>query len=298
MLIAHHIIDTLRSGKTPYQVLTYPDVSQDREFTEAAASLIEKAEKFDFGELVLEQVPEEKHPNSVMFPDGAIYRPPPLSEEERGFWAEGFIPLPAPLIWLEFSLGGSRTGLLVIEEGMEWACSRFDVVNGVLAYDGSRVCANRTESLVEGGLRVSMIAHDSVAMRAKEDTQYRHNNLAGMALVIYMVLMIHSRTTERIAAPEGPPKLNKKRASKGKSPLQAHTVVNIVPNSYRDAAEQGGTHASPRLHWRRSHLRRYEKQTTASKWSEQHQAWVAVIPRMLVGKAELGEVSHHYKVAT
>jgi hypothetical protein len=125
---------------------------------------------------------------------------------------------------------------------------------------------------------------------------------SSLPLVSYLTLMLNSKTTEVTREP-APAKLNKHRLAKGKTPLPAHRVVTIVPLAYRTVARGGGTHASPRLHWRRSHKRHFEEKPVASAatwmpnevWLGKAGWWVVVIPRFLVGKVELGEVSHEYR---
>lgn len=56
-----------------------------------------------------------------------------------------------------------------------------------------------------------------------------------------------------LAAPE---KLNKQRAKKGKPPVFEYRIVDIPAWALAKADGLGGTHASPRLHWRRGHERR------------------------------------------
>jgi len=124
---------------------------------------------------------------------------------------------------------------------------------------------------------------------------------SSLPLVDYLTLMLHSRTTE-VHVEHAPERLNKRRMEHGKVPLPAHRAVNIVPLSYRTSPRGAGTHASPRLHWRRSHKRHFEERTGGAVWvpAEQWKGkvgwWVTVVPRFLVGKAELGEVSHEYRV--
>lgn len=53
-----------------------------------------------------------------------------------------------------------------------------------------------------------------------------------------------------------PEKLNRQRAKKGKPPIFEYRIVEIPAWAVAKAESQGGTHASPRLHWRRGHERR------------------------------------------
>jgi len=53
--------------------------------------------------------------------------------------------------------------------------------------------------------------------------------------------------------------LNRKRIKKGKHPLFTYKTLEIdMPNYRTDKKGFGGTHASPRLHLRRAHIRRYK----------------------------------------
>lgn len=59
-------------------------------------------------------------------------------------------------------------------------------------------------------------------------------------------------TVEKIPAPV---KLNKKREEKNRPPIQEYSIVKL-PNYSAGQPHQGGTHASPRAHFRRGHIRR------------------------------------------
>lgn len=53
-----------------------------------------------------------------------------------------------------------------------------------------------------------------------------------------------------------PTKLNAKRVARGKVPLFSYKTLSLaVPNIRRASANAGGTHASPRVHLRRGHIR-------------------------------------------
>jgi len=62
-----------------------------------------------------------------------------------------------------------------------------------------------------------------------------------------------------IETKDNPPPLalNKKRIARGKVPLYSFKTLHIkVPNERHTSTPQGGTHASPRVHLRRGHIRR------------------------------------------
>lgn len=148
-----------------------------------------------------------------------------------------------------------------------------------------------------------LIGHGAVKTADQAQHWARELHLdADADLAIYMTMMLSSRTTEvRYEAP--PEKLNRARMKRGNTPLPAHRIVTIVPGKYIDQGDaQGGTHRSPRLHWRRSHRRHYPNRVPSAVWldSEQHKGvtgwWVGIIARQLVGLAKDGEVSHEYFV--
>lgn len=89
------------------------------------------------------------------------------------------------------------------------------------------------------------------------------------------------KMTEELA----PPRLNIARAKRRKVPLSDHTVVTIDISALSAAASgQGGTHSSPRLHWRRGHIRRLPSGDLTE------------VRACLVGSLAAGMVTHDYKV--
>jgi len=85
-----------------------------------------------------------------------------------------------------------------------------------------------------------------------------------------------------------PFKLNKKRAERGRPPLFEHHILKISGvSSTGKAVPLGGTHASPRKHWRRGHVRVYHRNSLKEKKT--------LIPACLVNGR--GFVSKDYEVA-
>lgn len=82
-----------------------------------------------------------------------------------------------------------------------------------------------------------------------------------------------------------PAKLNKQRAKKGRPPIFEYRIVEIPAWAKAKAEGLGGTHASPRLHWRRGHERRL---------GEGRKTFVHAC---LVGVAENGFIHKDYAVA-
>lgn len=304
MLIVHKIVDGLR-GTKKYGLIEIPGVTPA--MRAAAARRIADAEKFDFGRPPLE--PDPVVPGKWILPA--------LSSDEVSWWRAGLVPLPAPACWFEFEMGGTRTGYLVRDEGEAWVIERFDFTAGGVVYDaiekrtaladpgasadsiGTTVGGNAeaVKFFLELGRRGDLTAHDRAYLSAEQ--------LAIDApFVVYFALMLNSRTTEKEPVRQSRSVLSVARTRRGRSPLADHLIVRIVPERYvsREPGAGGGTHRSPRLHWRRSHLRHYDRPTPNSKWSEtiEHEGrrgWhVAVIARQLVGREDLGEISHDYWV--
>lgn len=299
MLIVHKIIESLLHGKKAPPVAGDYAYIGTPTFAQLAAAL-DNAEKFDFGTVILEPEDIER----------GFWRVPVLTDDEVDMWSSRLLPLPSRACWYEFTLNHSRSGLLIVtDESDEAHVCRFDYSRDFVAPPLAFVRIPRDSTLKTAAhASVCPLVNDEYVSALEDRTTNIGRSLAsGLAaectLAVYFTLMLNSRTTERCSE-VAPVRLNKKRTSAGRPPLYSHSIVNIVPQRYRDAAERevAGTHRSPRLHWRRSHLRHFEEHTPHSVWAPmvEHKGhkgwWVTVIPRMLVGKAELGEVSHEYRV--
>jgi hypothetical protein len=77
-------------------------------------------------------------------------------------------------------------------------------------------------------------------------------------------------------------KLNKKRAQKGKQPLFEYKILEVTPQSAK-IPHMGGSHASPRIHLRRGHIRRLPEK----------QVWVQPC---VVGEKKNGVIMKDYKI--
>lgn len=75
--------------------------------------------------------------------------------------------------------------------------------------------------------------------------------------------------------------LNAKRLKKGRLPFYDFHVLDISPRAKADRYFGGGTHASPRMHFRRGHWRRFNG----------HKTWISAC---LVGDPDLGFLNKHY----
>lgn len=283
MLMLPHLIDVL-SGRIECEemiVLLGAEVAIPHFIDQ-----VNRAEKFAFGDIPLE---ENKH----------TWLQPEITPVEAEAWDMGLIPLPAPICWYEVILGGNRSGFLVVGEPGNVEVTRvdFDPKPGRGVFSGLSVQRQGKCYVMKGPAR---------AIETARKIQKTHpailNGAADHYLAVYLTLMLSSLTTE-VTQTSAPDRLNRARMKADKTPLPDHRTVVIVPDRYIDRGEhQGGTHRSPRLHWRRSHIRHYEHRTPGSQWaaSETHKGvtgwWVTLIARQLVGKKELGEVTHDYFV--
>jgi hypothetical protein len=101
-----------------------------------------------------------------------------------------------------------------------------------------------------------------------------------MRIIAAFVALINSKSAkvnERLA----PEKLNRARAKRGKPPLLGVRVVD-VPTPQRGEPKRAGGQRSPRMHWRRGHLRH---------WKDR----IILVSPCLVGVAENGVVEQIYR---
>lgn len=105
----------------------------------------------------------------------------------------------------------------------------------------------------------------------------------GNALNLFYILGCSNVTT---IDHEPPAALNKKRVARGKLPIHSHkTLVLVIDQPKTQGPCLGGTHASPRVHLRRGHIRRLD---------EQRRVWVQPC---VVGSAH-GIVTKDYRITT
>lgn len=121
-----------------------------------------------------------------------------------------------------------------------------------------------------------------------EGVGYEENNVVvqchhAMALNAFYVLGCANVQTVDHDAPVA---LNKKRARTGKFPILTHKTLIVVADAAKTLRiDQGGTHASPRVHLRRGHIRRLD---------EARRVWV----QPCVVGSKHGVVTKDYRVTT
>jgi hypothetical protein len=106
------------------------------------------------------------------------------------------------------------------------------------------------------------------------------------AIEFMMVVNCENVKRERI---EAPAKLNKKRAKNGKTPFYSYWLLDVFKEGRARGAHQGGSHNSPRFHFRRGHIRRYRDEQGNIRFTR-------FIKRMAVGNAALGHVDKTYRI--
>lgn len=315
-LQVHRVLDALR-GVGSYPLLAPPGVPKST--YEELYQNIKDAEKFEFldipveGVTINDEIPEyENAPYTSLKPEeqldhtGGFWKLPVVTRDEREFWALRVLPLPAPICWFECTVM-TRFGLLVVSSDEGWLVTRFDIVSGQVGWTTMQISAKYAHPKLENNfdIHVEIFGNERKMRYLKQNQGLLEAEAGNFWVAIYLALMVNSRSTDVVTEP-APARLNKRRIEREplSAPLYEHRVVRIVPKRYVVNGEAGGgTHASPRLHWRRSHKRHFDRQTTGSVWvaHEIHNGvtgwFVGIVPRCLVGKRELGTITHEYRVA-
>jgi hypothetical protein len=275
-MFLHRVLDAI-NGKTR-DVVNGP-----KECIEEFKRLTAQAELFDFSQLHLEPSPDHAH----------SFKLPRLTDDEIEFWEQGLIPLPAPVCWFEFKFE-TTSGILVRQFGNDIQATQVD-----FGYDGisnnecvidciwTTAVKNPPRKMVKNEAYLEFDCLNKPFMKRLLSTlsteQLGLYYAAPYHLAKYLILMLNSKTTE-VYRKNIDDRLNKAREKRGATKIRSHFVVTIVPEKFKSINKNAdGTHASPRLHWRRSHIRVMNDKKV-------------LVSRHLVGRRELGEVTHEYVV--
>jgi hypothetical protein len=284
MLLIDQILDHFQRGGEARQTEAKRD-SLGVNVVEELLSYMRQAEVFDFGDIPCEPSPRK-----------GVFVAPELTDDEFEFWHEGLIPLPAPVCWYEFHINGIPSGMIITTIDGMIVSQRVDFTASTKTKAAECVVDGIWTHLKPG--RFSLLYSRFPMVKAfiqklmQDDREFVEINYAvNPQLTVYMSLMLNSQTTEvRQWNPEA--SVNRLRRLRNKLPLKSHTIVTIVPKRFiiegREKGESTGNHK--RLHWRRSHTRTMHR--------GQANEFKIVIPRFLVGKRELGEITHEYRVRT
>jgi len=138
-----------------------------------------------------------------------------------------------------------------------------------------------TAVIIHDGTQLQFIVEDNGIAGEKEDF---YTYLRSAISAIYMMTM--SKNTFYMSVPTlEEAATNRKRISKGKKPLIEFKVATIEGKKTMMSSTPHGTHASPRLHWRRGHWRTMTKSGKKT--------WIAP---MEVGDEDNGRVIKTYAI--
>jgi hypothetical protein len=105
---------------------------------------------------------------------------------------------------------------------------------------------------------------DAIAAQSSRDVAFANiiNDARDEAMALLQACAVLNCENVGTRDIEAPGKLNKARIAKGKQPFFSYKVLSIAADRPADTSSDGtGTHASPRLHLRRGHLRRLPGKT-------------------------------------
>ena len=141
-----------------------------------------------------------------------------------------------------------------------------------------------------GDLSMMPLGFDTYSFFPEGERKYRaQRDCSDEAWSVIHLLAALSVDKGRHETLPAPTKLNKKRAKKDRVPMFEYKVLDIVADIMaaqpsESKPHQGGTHASPRMHKRRGHVRRLRSGRTT---------WIR---NMIVGKPGTGAVEKDYSV--
>jgi hypothetical protein len=227
MLRIHKILESLA------------DPALDTCFPELAGAMaamrtgLRQSAKFDLGE-------HDAESNNALFMTG------------QEIVEEGLFHLPYDMTYLEIGVCGHHfAGMFAqISEKKEITCNLFEPSHGVWAlhrfgvwwdYERGRITSLRLNGDVEKW----------------DDVDAAHMHVWNCcATLLYMATALLNQNSVDIVLSPAPERLNRARAKKNKLPLYEHHVVKMPALTKTGRVlSRGGSHASPRQHWRRGHVR-------------------------------------------
>lgn len=183
-----------------------------------------------------------------------------------------------------------------LEDGIRFRCYESQIGNGVSSARGTCWVPNGLDFRPD---HREAEANASLFLEDQQPAQYRtpprsgefsDKELFGFHYILPVVelcgiLGLLAAQGVRSTHQKGPSFINRQRAAKGKLPIYSFWWVDVDPTVLRmPGIKNGGSHATPRLHLRRGHIRRLASG-----------ALVNVRP-CLVGSPELGVVEKSYRV--
>lgn len=153
--------------------------------------------------------------------------------------------LPYPVCWFEFQHDGNCTGVLCVEKAAFIGLLSFTKQDGLWFLNW----IGETERI--GAMMTVRPATDLVAAESAD-------TMSGVAIFLQALQCVNVR--QRLHAPDA--KLQKAREKRKKRPLFSYWTLELNGRTER-GEDQGGAHASPRVHLRRGHPRQY----APGKWT-------------------------------
>lgn len=193
-----------------------------------------------------------------------------------------FIPelfhFPYAVTWVEGSMpNGVVSGCLCAETGdRTWDIALFEKSAGVAWV---LVAVNRFHLLEPTD--TSFVCESVVEF--SDNGGFEYCNQMVTSNLSYFLMALNCTNVSRVKH-DAPKFLNAERKKKGKQPIFSYWTLHL-PNDSGDSNELGGTHASPRVHLRRGHIRQY---------APGKHTWVQAC---VVGSKELGIVTKDYRVS-
>lgn len=184
--------------------------------------------------------------------------------------------LPYPVTWFEAKNQDGLLGLLAVEVGFnQTQLATFNKAYGIWWLVCVSEIAEKNGDLLCSPV-VMLHGNDQKNLEALDYARNAANVLARF------VMAINCTNTQTVEHP-APKSLNAKRAAKGKQPLFSYWTLHL-PSASAEGQSLGGTHASPRIHLRRGHIRQY----APGKFT-----WIEAC---VVGKKQSGIVMKDYAV--
>ena len=280
-MFAHKIIEALNHVAGDFR---YPDTIQSEEqidlfqcLIDVTIEKIEAAVKIDFGE-------------------ASIWMDDELTETVKCLSAAGKLVLPYPTVWAECAIENMHGQTFQIgalfEDNPTWGSGLCGTPIWRISSGGRDITHSHWHfpvsytkwengSLEIGPLNESLRPLDAIEKDiSTEFCIALFNGFAGLSASGVQL--------REVPAPEA---LNRKRARHGRLPIFSHHRVDIdIPGVQYRRVTSYGHGRSPRIHWRRAHLRRRAHEPQSMPPS-------IVVPLCIVGvKAALGFVEKDYRV--
>jgi hypothetical protein len=181
---------------------------------------------------------------------------PAIDVEEIEFIASGLVPLPHDKFWLETKVARTDGGPPLHLMWFVWQTE---------GYFQAIPLSLNGDTLVVHGMIIDFDRNRDASQTLRLTDMLNQNLSKNFLLeyvlhaefICYFLIMINSRSTT-VELQQAPPKLNKARLKSGKAALRDHRAVTIIPHGLKRQSkhnESGSLRSSPKIHWRRSHIR-------------------------------------------